>query len=415
MMDTTEVKYCLYARKSSEQDERQAMSIDSQLKEMLTMAERENLNIVATLRESHSAKESSKRPVFNEVLMKIKENQFNGILTWAPDRLSRNAGDLGSLVDLMDQGKLHRIKTYGQSFSNTPNEKFLLMILCSQAKLENDNKSINVKRGIRAKCEMGIRPGPVPLGYMNYSLNGVKSIMIDADRADTVKEMFERSARGQSGRHIKHWLDEIGFRTRRDKKVTLSQIFGMLKNPFYYGSFRFGEKVYAGTHEPLISKELFDEVQEQLVVPPKGRWGSKHFPFKRFLRCAGCGASVVGEEKTKHCKDGTTTHHVYYHCSRQVDYECREPYVREDRLVAELVNIADSFRLSRKTAEPALVKAVEEFTVLARGFDGGLSRTKAFQRYARHILQNGTEFERTQLIRNLDLSPLVKNRKIVVA
>jgi site-specific DNA recombinase len=414
-MDETEVKYCLYARKSSEQDERQAMSIESQIKEMLVMAERENLNIVATLRESHSAKESGKRPVFNELLMKLKDGEFTGILTWAPDRLSRNAGDLGSLVDLMDQDRLQRIQTYGQSFRNTPNEKFLLMILCSQAKLENDNKSINVKRGIRAKCEMGIRPGPVPLGYINHSLNGAKSIMVDANRADIVKEMFERSARGQSGRHIKHWLDETGFRTRRDKRVTLSQLYAMLKNPFYYGEFRFSGKLYKGTHKPLIGKELFDEVQQQLVVPPKGRWGSKHFVFKHFLRCAGCGATVVGEERFKHLKSGTTQRYVYYHCSRQVDYDCKEPYVREDRLMAELLNVTDSFTVSRKTAEPALVKAVEEFTVVARGFDKGLSPKKAFQRYARHILQNGTEFEVTQLIRNLDLSPLIKNRKIVVA
>jgi len=58
----------------------------------------------------------------------------------------------------MDQGKLKTIRTFSQSFSNNPNEKFLLMILCSQAKLENDNRGINVKRGLRAKCEAGWRP-----------------------------------------------------------------------------------------------------------------------------------------------------------------------------------------------------------------------------------------------------------------
>jgi DNA invertase Pin-like site-specific DNA recombinase len=412
-MDSTEVKYCLYARKSSEQDERQAMSIDSQLKEMLAMAERENLNIVATLRESHSAKQSGQRPVFNELLMKIKENQFTGILTWAPDRLSRNAGDLGSLVDLMDQDKLLQIRTFGQSFRNTPNEKFLLMILCSQAKLENDNKSINVKRGIRAKCEMGIRPGPVPLGYINHSLNGVKSIMIDTDRADTVKEMFRRSAKGQSGRHIKRWLDDIGFRTRRDKYLTLSQIYGMLKNSFYYGEFKFGEKLYEGTHEPLISKELFDKVQEQLIVPEKSKWGSKEFPFKRFLRCASCGAAVVGEEKTKNLSSGRVKRHVYYHCSRQVAYECTEPYVREDRLIDELVNIAHEFKLCSATAEPGLVKAVKNFAAIAKSFSD-LPTSEALPLYARHVLEQGSDFERARLIRNLDVDLSIHDRKIVL-
>ena len=149
------IRYCLYARKSTESDEKQALSIDSQINEMKAVAERLNLKILETKRESHSAKESGTRPVFLGIINDISIGKYDGIITWAPDRLSCNAGDLGSLVDLMDQKKLLHIQTYGQSFSNSPNEKFLLMILCSQAKLENDNKSINIKRGMRARCEQG--------------------------------------------------------------------------------------------------------------------------------------------------------------------------------------------------------------------------------------------------------------------
>ena len=164
------IEYCLYARKSSESDERQAMSIDFQIKEMSDLAVRDGIAVKEIRKESHSAKISGKRPVFMNLLNDIRLGRFTGILTWAPDRLSRNAGDLGMLVDLMDQGKLVQIKTFSQVFSNNPNEKFLLMILCSQAKLENDQKGLNVKRGIRAKCEMGLRPGMAPLGYYNLSL-----------------------------------------------------------------------------------------------------------------------------------------------------------------------------------------------------------------------------------------------------
>jgi site-specific DNA recombinase len=96
-------KYCLYARKSTEEDERQALSIDSQIKEMLLVAQRENLTVTEIRRESHSAKASAQRPVYNQLILDVRAGLFTGILTWAPDRLSRNAGDLGSLVDLMDQ------------------------------------------------------------------------------------------------------------------------------------------------------------------------------------------------------------------------------------------------------------------------------------------------------------------------
>jgi site-specific DNA recombinase len=149
-MEQISLKYCIYARKSTEAEEKQALSIDSQIKEMKQIADREGLNIVEIRRESHSAKESGQRPVFEEILKDIDDGIFNAIITWAPDRLSRNAGDLGKLVDRIDQKKLTQIKTFGQTFTNSPSDKFLLMILCSQAKLENDNKSINVKRGMRA-------------------------------------------------------------------------------------------------------------------------------------------------------------------------------------------------------------------------------------------------------------------------
>lgn len=188
---TSQLKYCLYARKSSESDERQAMSIDSQLNEMRSLAANEGLNVVCELQESHSAKDSGQRPAYNQMLKAITEGQYNAVLTWAPDRLSRNAGDLGAIVDLMDNHQLLHIRTYSQTFTNSPNEKFLLMILCSQAKLENDNKSINVKRGIRTKCEMGWRPGVAPLGYINRSFGGVSDIIPDPERAEAITEMYE--------------------------------------------------------------------------------------------------------------------------------------------------------------------------------------------------------------------------------
>src|SRR6266481_4269803 len=136
------VRYVLYARKSTESEERQILSIDSQVKEMLLIAEREGLEIAEIRRESHSAKATGQRPVFNEIINDIRAGKFNGVLTWAADRLSRNAGDLGKLVDLMDEKLLVEIRTYGQTFTNSPNEKFMLMILGSHAKLENDNRGV---------------------------------------------------------------------------------------------------------------------------------------------------------------------------------------------------------------------------------------------------------------------------------
>lgn len=335
----TPLKYCLYARKSSESDEKQAMSIGSQLDEMRDLAAREGLNVVTELQESHSAKDSGQRPVYSAMLDGIRNKEYNAILTWAPDRLSRNAGDLGSVVDLMDQKKLLHIKTYSQTFSNNPNEKFLLMILCSQAKLENDNKSINVMRGMKTKLNMGWRPGVAPLGYMNRAFGGVKDIIIDPDRAPIIKQIFDKTAQGTTGREMHAWLKDIGFTNRSGKHVSLSQIYLILNNPFYYGEFEWPEgsgNWYKGAHEPLVTKALYAQVHIGRV-DYKGVKGKKHFPFKQILECGRCGSAITAEEKFKLLKDGSHRRHVYYSCAKGKDRSCTQPYINEVDLTHQLL------------------------------------------------------------------------------
>ena len=419
MVTSQQIQYCLYARKSSEQDERQAMSIDSQIKEMTAMAEREGLQVVALKQESFSAKQSARRIVFNELLEAIRNDEFDGILTWAPDRLSRNAGDLGSLVDLMDSGKLQQIRTFGQSFSNTPNEKFLLMILCSQAKLENDNRGINVKRGIRAKCEMGWRPCMPPLGYFTRAATGKqRDVIIDEERAPYIIKMFEMCANGKSGRHVKQYLIDNNVRTRKDKGIHLSMVYKILKNPFYYGSFEYPSgsgNWYEGQHKALISKELFNKAQKQLVVPQKSKWGAKEFPYKRFLKCYSCGSSIVGEEKFKTKSDGTKSRFVYYHCSRQIKYDCPERFAREDAITEELTSMCYDLLDGDIQLEPGLCKALDKYEKIVQSINGIQDPKTTRGNFVKYILSDGTNFEKTRLIRNLPVRLLLHNRQLIAA
>ncbi|MFH1244199.1 MAG: recombinase family protein [bacterium] len=418
------LKYVLYARKSSEQDERQAMSIDSQIKEMGQIAVRDGVTVLDIRQESHSAKESGQRPELMRLIQDIRDGLFNAILTWAPDRLSRNAGDLGMLVDLMDQGKLLQIKTYSQNFSNNPNEKFLLMILCSQAKLENDQKGQNVKRGIRAKCEMGWRPGPPPIGYYNRTMAGLKDIIEDPDRGYVIEEMFERSKNGHSGRTIRRWFDEIGFTTRKEKQVSLSQIYAMLKNPFYYGEFEYpigSGKIYKGAHKPLVTKELFDEVQKKLTVVPKSSWGGKLFAFKGIFTCATCGGSVIGEEKMRKRKGREPKRHVYYHCSRKKDYECPERYISEEEMIRELVRyirLIENVKPQYIQYSKRLATRIEHFKSLRNQVmltsDIDPDKTKfRFNDYVKYVMQMGTLEEKRDVVLAVDRKMYLHGRMII--
>lgn len=397
-METT--KFCLYARKSTESDELQALSIDSQIKEMLDQAKRDGIEVTEIRRESHSAKQSFTRPVFLKLMEDIRSEKFGGILTWAPDRLSRNAGDLGALVDLMDLGKLAEIRTHGQIFRNSPNEKFLLMILCSQAKLENDNRSVNVKRGLRAKCDMGYRPGITPLGYINlkYETKGEKRIILDPKRAPIIKEMFEKCAMGLSGRDLLHWLNEVkGFRTKTGKKVVLSAIYVMLHNSYYCGRFEYpkgGGKWYTVKHQSIVTRKLWKEVQEKLTVDPKSKPGTKVFDFTKMLTCGSCGSGVTAEERFKDIIDGSVRRYVYYHCTRAKDLNCPESYIREEALTNQLVGILDKVDIDKLAIENKFTEDLIRYrgfmeSVLKQGNEVATATKVDIRDYAKHILMTG--------------------------
>lgn len=396
------------------------MSIDSQIKEMLELAKREKLDVEEVKQESFSAKQSGKRPVYNELLEGIEKDKFNAILTWAPDRLSRNAGDLGSLVDLMDRGKLAQIRTFSQTFSNNPNEKFLLMILCSQAKLENDNRGININRGMRAKCEMGWRPGVAPIGYMNRHFGGVKDIMVDPDRGPLIQEVFKKAAYYDwSGRRLKTWADQNGLSNRSGKPIALSQIFLILNNRFYYGEFEYPEgsgKVYKGSHEPLISKELFDLVQKSRSIPQKSKYGSKQFAFKGIFKCANCGSDITAEEKFKPLQKGGFNRHVYYHCTRQVNYSCKEPYINEKRMIDQLIAFI-SKNEGKFEVTPTLTAQSQRHAAIVRSTLESQNiklAVKPLYEYAKFILQNGTYTEMAELVKGIKGQFQIKSRQIVL-
>ena len=415
------LKYCLYARKSTESDERQVQSIDSQVKEMLQIAERENLEIVDIRRESKSAKDSGNRPIFKELLKDIAEEKFNAILTWAPDRLSRNAGDLGSLVDLMDEKKLMSIRTFGQTFSNSPNEKFLLMILCSQAKLENDNRGINVKRGLRARCERGLWPTCPPTGYFKEKRVDHKGqCLVDPERGHVIRQMFEKVAYEKwSGRKLYNWLRfDLNFRTALGKKhLSLGNIYRLLENTFYYGPFEYPRgsgNWYQGKHEPLITKELFDLVQDQMKNSQLVRRENIEFAFTKIMTCGLCGSGISATEKFKKLKNGGYNRHIYYGCTKAKDKNCKCGYISEEDLIKQLQKQVEKLDFKKLPVQDKIegeIKRFKKFQMMATGKNQNIDVSNVdVKNYIKFLLKEGDDQEKRELLTCLNGEILLKNK-----
>jgi len=421
------IRYCLYARKSSEEEERQALSIDSQIKEMVKVAERDHLSVIAVKTEAHSAKNSGGRKVFNEIIGNIKDKKYNALLTWNPDRLSRNAGDLGQLIDLMDNNLLLEIRTYNQTFHNSPNEKFLLMILGSQAKLENDNKSINVRRGLRTLAERGLWPGVAPIGYRNIGERGKRGVVkIDLLRGHIVQMMFEKAAEGWSQHRIRNWLrEELNFISPNGKHLSLSTVQLILRRPFYYGEFEYPKKSgnwYKGAHQPLITKEFFNKVQLELTKKNRQtRIYRKDFAYTNLIKCGLCGSTVSAEEKFKVLKDGSIARYVYYGCNKTKDIHCKLRYIREEELIKQLCDIVDQLSIDELGVRGQMDLDVDRMYRFHRdvlGDPGGYENKELgdidTKKYMKFLLKDGNIYEQRHVLLSLKSKLLLKDGEIYI-
>ena len=338
------MRYIIYARKSTESEERQVLSIESQISELREFAAKEKLEIVASLCEAQTAKEPG-RMKFAEMLSFLESGKADGILSWNPDRLARNSIDGGQIIYLLDTGKIKDLKFPTHWFENTPQGKFMLNIAFGQSKYYVDNLSENIKRGHRAKLRKGIWPSFAPLGYTNN--HKTRDVDLDVEKAPLVRKGFELYATGKyTLKQIAKALKDLGLRSYKGNVLAVSCVQRILKSTFYYGIFVFNGETYQGSHEPLISKKLFDICQE--VMKDRGhimtRKSKNYFPFRGLLTCGECKCAITAE---------TQKGHNYYRCTKKKTI-CSQKYVREELLTEQVKSFLQKVSLSSRDTEKVL-------------------------------------------------------------
>ena len=341
-------KYILYARKSTDTEDKQVLSIEAQLAELRKFAKDNDLVVIDELIEKRTAKIPG-RPVFNSMIKRIENGKANGILAWHPDRLARNSIDGGQIIYLLDQTILNYLRFPVFQFENTSQGKFMLSIMFGQSKYYVDNLSENTKRGLRARVRNGDFPSQAPFGYLNDSRS--KTIVLDKRYAPLVKEIFEKYARGnQTMSQLADFLRDNGAITRTGKVFKDDKVKSILQNPFYYGYFIYKGELYEGRHQPIISKVLFDKVQ--LVIAERGhkkRAKKPTVPFLGLMKCADCGMSITSETKTRTQKNGNFHRWTYYRCSRKKrTIKCTNPPIREKDLLPQLSTLLGKYAMSEE-------------------------------------------------------------------
>ncbi len=346
----------IYCRKSSESEEKQIYSLESQEEELIKLAKRLELDISCLLKEAKSAKYPNKRGKFMELIELLEKGEVDTILVWNPDRLSRNSIDSGRLLYLMDTGKLKEIITPTQTFRNTPNDKFLLNILWGQAKFDNDNKGLNVIRGMNKKLELGWFPFVAPIGYLNTpeKIKGEKVIVEDPERFHVIQKLWDLMLTGNYTvpeiRNIAvntYKLRSIERRNSGGGFVSRSNMYELFKNPFYYGWFKVKGKWYQGSHKPMITKNEYDKVQEMLGRTDSRRPRKHTFAYTGLIKCLHCGCSISATRKFKsYKKTDNNAVYEYYHCTKKKkDIPCLQKPVKPQDIDSQVALILESIQI----------------------------------------------------------------------
>jgi DNA invertase Pin-like site-specific DNA recombinase len=376
--------FIVYLRRSSEDSEdRQILSIPGQEKEVNELLiNKFDLKVVEILRESRSAFKLG-RPDFEWMMEQLKNSKVNGILTWHPNRLSRNYSDGGNLVQALADGTLKAVLTPNGIFQGNPRDEEYLMNEFTRATRDSGDKSEAVKRGNKIKFfEKRVWAGPAKPGYLNFEnpITKDKLIEVDEKRYPIIQDTFKLILSGSYTpmEALDKLNNQWGFRTRLTKRqggkpMCKSAFYRMLSDPYYYGLMIRKEGQGPGTHKAMLTEEEFNKLQ--ILLGGKGRAHlTKHeLPYKGYLKCGACGGSITAEEKWHivctvckskfhKSKDRTSCpecglliekmispkiyHHILYTCVKSKKKLCKQPSINVKNIEAKIVQELDKFDIS---------------------------------------------------------------------
>ncbi|HSW78037.1 MAG TPA: recombinase family protein [Candidatus Chromulinivoraceae bacterium] len=325
----------ILARVSSKSQEDEGYSLDSQLKLLCGYCENKGLRVVKTFKIAETASKEQSRKVFHEMLAYISKNKVYHLAVEKTDRFTRNFRDAVAIDDWLDQDpnrRLHAVKENLLLHKEAKSDvKFMWNINLSVAKKYTDNLREEAMKGWAEKLAQGWLPGVPPPGYMTITESGKRIHIPNPDTKHLIQQAFKLYLDpNQSINSVMVELDRMGVRTRKGRPYAKSKVQKMLSNPFYIGINRHNGKEYPGAQEPLISKELFEQVQQKMH---KGRPVvlKQHNPiFKNMITCNGCGGVVTWQKQKGR---------YYGACQRKSDACKQRKFIREDKIEAQVADL----------------------------------------------------------------------------
>lgn len=442
-----QLNYFIYARKSTEGEDKQMASIDDQIFECKKIAQTMGLHIIDIISESKSAKEPG-RPAFQNMLSRIHKDEAQGILCWKLNRLARNPVDGGQISWMLQQGFIQHIQTYGRDYKPSDNV-ILMQVEFGMANQYVKDLSVDTQRGMRRKAERGWFPsGVLPMGYKhNYPeaiVRGEDEIIPNEHfvRVQKLWKLFATSL--YSITDLKRKGDALGIRNKKGNVYSLNTYRSIFTNEFYTGFYYWkNEEGLAvrlkGKHKAMIDLSTFEAVQRHLKASERKdkRERDYFFPFRGVIRCGECGCQVTAERKqqaicttcktkfsirknaicpTCNCpldkmKNPSLIDKTYYHCTKRKGF-CSQTsvsleFIQEEiakhfkRLAIEKDFYDWAIRALKRMSDSEAINSKEEITLLKKQKSDLDNRLTGLRRMCADGIISKLEYEQDiSLVRN---------------
>ena len=388
-VETSDIRYALYARKSTTDDERQERSIDDQVHDCIKQQVLPNrLNVVQTIEESFSAKTSGTRYKFRQLIRDIEDGKITGLIAWHPDRLARNMKEAGELIDLLARGVLKDLRFATFTFENNPTGKMLLGISFVLSQQYSEHLSESVSRGNRRLTEDGAYLGRMKHGYY---INQNRELHPEETHFSIIQQAFQKRLDGEGQLGIAKWLNTTGYEVRKNggrlerykwDKDAVSKLF---RDPTYAGVMRYGDNYVVLSEKysfiPMISVADFLKINKiksldspkVLSVARTKRTQTKADFLRGLVTCAYCDMPFSSGLVKKRLKN-EDVYYYYYKCETD-DCVFKGKSVRA-KIIIDLVK--DFFHeylfITRHNYSDYLQNANEQIRVKSKEVDSSMAR-----------------------------------------
>ena len=345
------MKYAVYARKSSEDDDRQALSIPAQLQEMNELIHKSgepSINEKDLFFEEKSARKPGRRDEFNRLIEAIKDGVYDTIFCWHINRLSRNPLEGGIIQQLIVEKKLRMIITPSDIVDSDNCNEIIMGFLFGYSSQTSREISQNTKRGIKEKVRGGGWPSSAPQFYENEGRKGKCYIIPNVKQAPYFEKWIDEIIKNRlNQRQARKLLIEWGVKTKKGADFSPSTVSKVVHNPIYCGILRYSDyDETEGSWEPLITKEKWYKLQEVLDLKAKPMTQKHMHKYNLLIKCSRCGLSYTGYTTTK--KSGKQF--TYYCCTDKLG-ECKNPQLSEVTLEEQLAEYIGQIKLDEEKWE----------------------------------------------------------------